>query len=139
MILVSAVMTANPETVSPHDNLRVAKEKMQAGNFRRLPVVQAGELVGILSDRDLRRATNSPLVLRERWYDDMLLDNIRVLGAMTRDPISVAADAPLVTAAKLMRRHKIGGLPVMQADKLVGIITETDLLDYLISQLEQDA
>lgn len=136
MTLVSDVMTANPDTLSPQDPLRVAKEKMQAGNFRRLPVVQAGELVGILSDRDLRRATNSPLVLRERWYDNMLLENIRVLGVMTPDPLTIDASVPLVEAAKLMRDKKIGGLPVLSDEKLVGIITETDLLDYLIRQME---
>ncbi len=136
MKIVADVMTKNPETLSLHDTLRVAKEKMQSGNFRRLPVVQGGELVGILSDRDLRRATNSPLVLRERWYDDMLLDNIRVLGVMTPDPVTIDADAPLIDAAKVMRQRKIGGLPVVSAGKLVGIITETDLLDFLIQQLE---
>ena len=137
MTLVSEVMTAEPVTLSPQDPLEVAKDKMQAGNFRRMPVMQAGELVGILSDRDLRRATNSPLVLRERWYDDMLLKNIRVLGVMTPDPITIEASAQLLDAAKLMREKKIGGLPVVEAGKLVGIITETDLLDYLIRYLEQ--
>jgi len=137
MVKVSAIMTKNPVTVSPDEPLRVAMEKMQAGGFRRLPVVKEGELVGIISDRDLRRATNSPLVLHERWYDDMLLDHISVLGAMTPIPITVDADAPLLDAVRLMRNHKIGGLPVMDGDTLVGIITETDALDYLIQLLEK--
>ncbi len=138
MVKVSAVMTKNPETVSPDESLRVAMEKMQTGGFRRLPVLKDGALVGIISDRDLRRATNSPLVLHERWYDDMLLDHISVLGAMTPLPITVDADAPLVEAARLMRDHKIGGLPVLKNDKLVGIITETDALNYLIQLLEAE-
>jgi acetoin utilization protein AcuB len=131
---------------------------MAEGGFRRLPVVQSGRLVGIVTERDLRRATNSPFVLRERWYDDLILDQVKVWGAMTANPVTVEANAPLVAAAQLMRYHKIGGLPVVEAteysagdpraisvqdmpgeDRLVGIITEMDLLDYLIRLLEGQA
>jgi acetoin utilization protein AcuB len=143
MIIVSDVMTPDPITAMPDDSLRVARDRMAEGNFRRLPVVQASRLVGIITDRDLRRATNSPFVLRERWYDDLVLDQMKVWGAMTANPITVRADAPLTTAAKLMRDHKIGGLPVVTPDPkggdlLVGIITETDLLQCLIELLEKN-
>ncbi len=138
MIRVFAVMTENPATVSPDTPLRVARDKMQQGRFRRLPVVQNGKLVGIISDRDLRRATNSPLVLRERWYDAMILDHVQVLGAMTPNPITVEADAPLVDAVRLMHDNKVGGLPVMRNGLLVGIITETDIMQYMILLLEKE-
>ncbi len=149
MVSVTDVMTPEPVTVMPEDSLRLARDRMAEGGFRRLPVVQSGRLVGIVTDRDLRRATNSPFVLRERWYDDLILDQVKVWGAMTANPVTVDASAPLVAAARLMRDHKIGGLPVVQAaahspidpgvqdeGRLVGIITETDLLDYLIELLE---
>ena len=141
MITVADVMTPDPVTVVPDDSLRVARDRMAEGNFRRLPVVQAGRLVGIISDRDLCRAVNSPFVLRERWYDDLILDQVKVWGVMTANPITVDAGAPLVVAARLMRDHKIGGLPVVAEhpqgeERLVGIITETDLLQYLIELLE---
>jgi acetoin utilization protein AcuB len=148
MVTVIDVMTPDPVTVVPEDSLRLARDRMAEGNFRRLPVVQSGRLVGIVTDRDLRRATNSPFVLRERWYDDLILDQVKVWGAMTANPVTVEANAPLVVAAQLMRDHKIGGLPVVAgehlrsvqqvqgADRLVGIITETDLLDYLIKLLK---
>jgi acetoin utilization protein AcuB len=151
MVTVADVMTPDPVTVVPDDSLRLARDRMAEGNFRRLPVVQSGRLVGIVTDRDLRRATNSPFVLRERWYDDLILDQVKVWGAMTANPVIVEANAPLVVAAQLMRDHKIGGLPVVAgeyprnaqqvqgADRLVGIITETDLLDYLIELLEGKA
>ena len=136
MVTVSDVMTANPITVMPDDSLRLARDRMAEGGFRRLPVVQAGQLVGIISDRDLRRVANSPFVLRERWYDDLILDQVKVWGAMTANVVTVDADKPLSIAARLMRDHKIGGLPVMSGDQLVGIITGTDLLQYLIELLE---
>ncbi len=109
---------------------------MRQRGCRRLPVVEAGKLVGIISNIDLRRATNSPLVLRERWYDEFLLDHITVRGCMTPDPVTVTSQTPLVAAAKLMRDRKIGGLPVLDDGRLVGIVTETDLLNYLIRTLE---
>jgi acetoin utilization protein AcuB len=151
MVTVADVMTPDPVTVVPDDSLRLARDRMAEGNFRRLPVVQSGRLVGIVTDRDLRRVTNSPFVLRERWYDDLILDQVKVWGAMTANPVTVEANAPLVVAAQLMRDHKIGGLPVVTGeyprstqqvqgvDRLVGIITETDLLDYLIELLEGKA
>lgn len=151
MVTVADVMTPDPVTVVPDDSLRLARDRMAEGNFRRLPVVQSGRLVGIVTDRDLRRATNSPFVLRERWYDDLILDQVKVWGAMTANPVTVEANALLVVAAQLMRDHKIGGLPVVAgeyprsvqqvqgANRLVGIITETDLLDYLIKLLKGNA
>ena len=146
MVTVADVMTRNPVTVAPDDSLRLARDRMAEGNFRRLPVVQSGRLVGILTNRDVRRATNSPFVLSERWYDDLILDQIKVWGAMTANPITIMADDSLVVAAQLMRDHKIGGLPVMEVTgplsdekQLIGIITETDLLDYLIKLLSDQA
>ncbi len=141
MVTVADVMTPNPITVMPDDSLRLARDRMAEGDFRRLPVVQGGRLVGIISNRDMRRVMNSPFALRERWYDDVILDQLKVWGVMTANPITVDADAPLVAAAHLMRDNKIGGLPVLAKDYaqneecLVGIITETDLLEYLIRLL----
>jgi acetoin utilization protein AcuB len=154
MVTIADVMTPDPITVAPDDSLRLARDRMAEGSFRRLPVVQSGRLIGIVTDRDLRRATNSPFVLRERWYDDLILDQVHVWGAMTANPITVKPDGCLTVAARLMRDHKIGGLPVVEKVactqspkgvydargeqdeiKLVGIITETDLLDYLVELL----
>jgi acetoin utilization protein AcuB len=134
--VIDLVMTRNPATISSTDPIRMAVNRMQEKKCRRLPVVDNGKLVGIVSDRDLRRATNSPLVLRERWYDDFMLDHIPVRACMTEDPITVNPQTPIIDAAKLIHEHKFGGLPVVEGDKLVGIVTETDLLNYLIWMLE---
>ncbi len=134
---VEQVMTRDPATVAPNDSIRVAIDRMREKQCRRLPVVDGGKLVGIVTDRDLRRATNSPLVLRERWYDEFMLDHIPVRACMTEQPVTITPRALIVDAAKLMRDHKFGGLPVVDGARLVGIVTETDLLNYLIQALER--
>jgi acetoin utilization protein AcuB len=134
-MLVRDVMTENPIIVSPQESLRSAIEKMASAGCRRLPVVVEGHVVGIVADLDIREALNSPIILRERWQDEELIDHATVEACMTPDPITVTPDTPVVEAARLMRDRKIGGLPVMVGDDLVGIVTETDLLDALIQVL----
>lgn len=134
--LVEQVMTREPAVVTRNDSIRTAIQRMRDRGCRRLPVVEDGKVVGIVSDRDLRRATNSPLVLRERWYDEFMLDHVQVRACMTADPVTVSPATPIVEAAKLMRDKKFGGLPVVADGRLVGIVTETDLLNYLIRTLE---
>ncbi len=134
--IIQEVMTRDPVCVAPGDSIRVAIERMQERKCRRLPVMEQDRLVGIVSDRDLRRATNSPLVLRERWYDEFMLDRIPVRACMSEKPTTVTTHTPIAEAAKIMRDRKIGGLPVVENDHLVGIVTETDLLDFLIRTLE---
>jgi len=134
--IVAQVMTRAPAMVAPNDSIRIAIERMRERGCRRLPVVENSKLVGIVTDRDLRRATNSPLVLRERWYDEFMLDQVPVRACMTHTPVTVSSRTPIVDAAKLMRNRKIGGLPVVDDGALVGIVTETDLLNFLIRMLE---
>ena len=134
--VVEDIMTPNPLTVTPRNAIRSAVNLMREGGFRRLPVVDRGRLVGIITDRDLRRAANSPVVVREQWYDNFILDHIEVGSCMTPNPLTIEPDAPIAEAARIMRNHKIGGLPVVANEQLVGIITETDLLDFLIELLE---
>lgn len=133
--LVAEIMTRNPVTVTPRNAIRTAINLMREGGYRRVPVVDRGRLVGIITDRDLRRAANSPFVVREQWYDNFILDHIEVGSCMTPNPLTVEPTASIEDAARLMRSHKIGGLPVVTEGQLVGIITETDLLDFLIEIL----
>lgn len=133
--VVADIMTPNPVTVIPRNAIRTAINLMREGGYRRLPVVDRGRLVGIITDRDLRRAANSPFVVREQWYDNFILDHIEVGSCMTPDPLTIEPTAPIADAARLMRNHKIGGLPVVADGQLVGIITDTDLLDFLIELL----
>jgi len=133
---VRDVMTPDPITISPNHSIGTALARMRKGGFRRLPVVDHGKLVGIITDRDLRLAMNSPFVMREGWYDSYLMEHIEVRSCMTPEPVTVDADENLLDAVRLMRKHKFGGMPVIDDNKLVGILTETDLFDYLEQLLE---
>lgn len=135
---VREIMTSPVTSVDVDDPLVKALDLMRSGGFRRLPVLQQGRLVGVVTDRDLRLATNSPLVLSEKWYSEFILESIKVKACMTPDPITIGPDASVLAAAQLMRQKKIGGLPVVEAGALVGIVTVTDLLDFLIQRLEQE-
>lgn len=114
-MLISRLMTYGAETVSSHDSLQRAATLMARGGFRRVPVVDSGSLVGIISDRDVRAHAG-------------YLDSTRITAAMTPDPKTVTPSMSVEDAARLMISHKIGGLPVVQDGKLVGIITTTDVL-----------
>ena len=126
------IMTRNPASVGPSDSLRTVIQSMRSHKCRRLPVVDNGRLVGIVSDRDVRRALNSPFVLHERSEDEALLDGVVVAECMTPDPLTLPPQAPVVEAARLMRDRKIGGVPIVEGGRLFGIVTETDLLNCLI-------
>jgi len=132
---LSDIMTRDPVSVSPSDTLRVVLERMRQRNCRRLPVVEGGKLVGIVSDRDVRLALNSPFILRERREDETLLERVVVAECMTPDPVTLPPDASVLDAARLIHERKFGGIPIVDAGKLVGIVTETDLLACFIELL----
>jgi acetoin utilization protein AcuB len=112
-------MTQHPVIVSPQDILATAQEKMTTGHFRRLPVVHDGALVGILTDRDVRRHVG----VEERT---------RVAAAMTETPLTVSPATIVEEAVQLMLKHQIGGLPVVENGKVVGIITTSDILQAFL-------
>lgn len=112
---VARWMTRSPVVVESNEKLATVRRKMDQGNFHRVPVVEGGKLVGIVSDRDLREHVGS-------------LEDVKVNGAMTEPVVSVAPTTMLEEAANLLVKHKVGGLPVVEQGKVVGIITATDLL-----------
>lgn len=135
-MLVSEPMTPNPVTVSPDTPVTEALRLMREKKVRRFPVLDAGgKLVGIVSDKDLLHAAPSPATTLAVWEIPELLSKIRVEHVMTRNVITVQESTPLEEAARIMADNKVGGLPVMHGDKLVGIITETDLFKSLLELL----
>lgn len=135
-MLVGERMTRNPvtidETASIDDGLHLMRER----KVRRLPVLDAsGKMVGIVSDKDLLHAAPSPatsLSVHELHY---LLAKLTIKQVMSSPVISVSADTPLEEAARVMADNKIGGLPVLDGEQLVGIITETDVFKILAELL----
>jgi acetoin utilization protein AcuB len=126
---VSDIMTAKPITILQDQTLRQALELMERIGCHHLPVLSRdGHLVGIISDRDCRKALNQPMLVRERWEDDNLADTILVRHLMSPAPIVTEPDAPADEAARLMLVNRISCLPVMRSETLVGIITKSDVL-----------
>ncbi len=136
---VREIMTRNPVTLTPRNTLAEAKRMADEHGLRRFPVVSGGKLVGIVTDRDMRQALPSTAVVHERRYSDYVLDRVLVGGIMSRELTVVKPDTPVEEAARLILEHKVGGLPVVSRDKLVGIITETDILRAFIAQQKSEA
>ena len=135
MLTVNDLMTEIPNTVTPQTTIRQVIALMKSQACRQLPVLLNGKLVGIVTDRDVRLAMNSPLILHGRWQDDEILDNITAETCMTPDPMTVSPDTPAYQAANMLSIYKFGALPVVDKGVLVGIITATDFLDYFALQL----
>jgi acetoin utilization protein AcuB len=135
-MLVGDRMTKRPITISEDDSIDRGLDLMRSENVRRLPVVDKhGKLVGIVSEKDLLYASPSPATSLSIYEIPYLLSKIKMRDIMTQEVITVTEDTPLEEAARIMADHKIGGLPVMRDDKLVGIITETDMFKIFLEML----
>ncbi|HEX2440801.1 MAG TPA: CBS domain-containing protein [Methylomirabilota bacterium] len=127
-MLVRDLMTAKPITVDPETPMLDARQRMLAERIRHLIVVEDDRVVGIVTDRDIRLNLPSPATTLSVWEINFLLAKLTVRSVMTASVLMVEPDRPLGEAARLMVDHKIGGLPVVDGDRLVGIITESDFV-----------
>lgn len=135
-MLVRELMTRDPIAVTHDTPVPDALRLMREKKVRRLPVLDSHDrLVGIVSDKDLLYASPSPATTLSMWEIPELLGRLKVEKVMTRNVITVGEQTPLEEAARIMADSKIGGLPVMNGEKLVGIITETDLFKSLLELL----
>ncbi len=134
-VLVSDRMVRDPVCVAPSTSVSDALDVMKKNGIRRLPVVDRGRLVGIVTQTDLLRVSPSPASTLAVWEIPALLAKMKVREAMSSPPVTVAPDVPLEEAARLMRDKKVGGLPVVSDGKVVGVITETDVFDAFIDLL----
>ena len=138
MLTVRDLMSANPDTIRPDTLLRAVIDIMKVAGCRQLPVVdEHGRVIGIVTDRDVRLAMNSPMIMRSRWQDEELVETATADSCMTPDPITVGSDAPAYRAAEILSTYKFGALPVVDDGELVGIITVTDFLDRFAAQQPQ--
>ena len=126
-------MTKNPMTVTADTKVDEVAHLMKKHNFRRLPVVVDGKLVGFLSDSDLMRVAPSPATTLSRYEINSLLAKICVRDIMKKDVVSVNVDATIEEAALIMYKNKIGGMPVVSnMGAVVGVITETDIFKTFV-------
>jgi CBS domain-containing protein len=131
--LVQDWMTQDPITVTSETPLPDAHRLMEQGKIRRLPVIDDGKLMGIVTQGDVREASPSDANSLSIFELNYLLANLPVGKFMTPEPITVSSANVIARAAQLMLENKISGLPVVDGDKLVGIITESDIFRMLVA------
>lgn len=126
-------MTPQPYMISADASLADAREMMAEYGCRRLPVIDEDEiLIGIVSLGDLRQAAPSSVTSLSLFEISYFWAKLPVRSAMTPTPVTVEPQDSIQAACKLMLEHKISGLPVVEERRVVGILTETDILHYLV-------
>ena len=125
-------MTERLITITPRTTLPEAQRIMFEHNIRRLLVVNSDKLVGIVTLGDIREAKPSDATTLSIYELNYLMDRLTAKDFMTPNPITIPLDATIGEAAGLMIEHKIGGLPVVEDGKLVGMITETDICIFVL-------
>ena len=130
---VRDLMTHEVTTLRRNDKLSIADDVMRLGRIRHLPVLdEDGQVVGIVSQRDLFRGALARALGYGAHAQQKLLGQLVVKEVMTNDPVSIAPDAPLGDAARIMLKQKIGALVVIEDGNLVGILTEADFVRHFV-------
>jgi acetoin utilization protein AcuB len=134
-LTVAQYMTADPVSLDPEDSLMHALEVMRLKGVRRVPIVVAGRLVGLLTEGDLKRAEPSPLDESQEEFD-RVMEGTTIARIMIQSPMTVTPGLALLEAARILQRTKYGALPVVEDDRVVGILTDNDLLRAFIDVAE---
>jgi acetoin utilization protein AcuB len=134
-MLVGERMSHPVVTVPPDLPIMDALELIRREHIRRTPVVRDGKLVGIISEKDLLNAAPSSATSLSVWELNYLMSKITVREIMKTNVLTVAEDIAIEEAARIMADNKVGGLPVMRGDRMVGIITETDLFKIFLEMM----
>jgi CBS domain-containing protein len=132
-ITVADWMTTNVITTNPMTAISAAHQLMQEKQIRRLPVVDNGKLVGIITIGDVREASPSDATTLSIWELNYLWSQLTVQKVMTRNTLTVNPTTPILDAAEKMLDHKVSGLPVVNdKNQLIGVITESDIFRMLV-------
>ncbi|MGH7430574.1 MAG: CBS domain-containing protein [Candidatus Methylomirabilales bacterium] len=124
--------------VRPSDSVWIALKLLGERHIRHLPVVEDGRLVGIVTDRDIRLVYPSAVTADDKKQDPFdALEKISVGQIMTKRVFTVTPETSIADAARLLLERRIGGLPVVQGDLLVGIITKTDILAAFVEIMQK--
>ncbi len=128
---VSKIMATDVVALDRNASLGSAKDIMDQRRLRHFPVVENGNVVGVVSQRDLFRASLASMLGYEERTKKAFLDNLSIKGIMSDPPITVTADTGISEAARLMVEKKVGCLPVVDGNRLIGLVTDTDFLKVL--------
>ena len=138
-IRVRDCMSVDPATVGPKDSLQKVMSLLRRRDIRSVPVVENGRLIGIVTDRDVRQVAPAYPLFRDEDEIHRYTENLTVTAAMTADPMTIAPDAPLVEAAKVLETYRISSMPVVDDRRPVGMLTVTDVLRVFVEQNEEIA
>ena len=131
------VMTKEPLTIAPGETIGQADELMSENNIRQIPVVNGRDLVGIVTDRDIRSFLSSSLLGDPEARERVLRATVR--DVMTTAPIFLSPNDDLEEAVELLIEEKVGGIPVVdESEGLVGIVTYIDLLRCFLNRIQED-
>ena len=134
-MIVKEVMSKNPVTIGPATKLRVLNELMKANDVRHVPVVKNGKMIGIVTEKDIRYAMIPEKIPGKKVPQGWNLDHLKVQDIMIENTITIAQEAQVEEAARIIYGLKIHALPVMKNDKLVGIISVMDILGIFIEMM----
>ncbi|HYA28381.1 MAG TPA: CBS domain-containing protein [Acidobacteriota bacterium] len=132
-IRVADWMSDGVLAVETFDSIAVARQLMAKHRINQLPVLEQDHLIGIVTDRDIRDAYPTSMMINRTEAIDQFAEKVTVEEVMTRDIFVVRPETPLEKAVGLLRKHRIGSLPVVKNGQLVGIITRSDILDFVLS------
>ena len=129
--IVTDIMMGSPVTLKPEDTLDLANDIISLGRIRHIPVVDAGRLVGLLSERDLMGAAASHVFRLKQKSKSALLKSVLIRDVMKKRVVTVSPQTSIKDAAHLMADKKIGCVPVVSNGAIVGLVTTTDILRYV--------
>ncbi|WP_326910910.1 CBS and ACT domain-containing protein [Sedimentibacter sp. MB31-C6] len=128
-------MTVNPYTIAYDAPINDAVEIFRDNNLKRLPVTDNEKVIGILTQGDIQKVSPTKATSLSIFEINYLLSKVTVKDAMSKNPITISPDSLLEEAAVIMRKNRIGTLPVVENNKIIGIITESDIFDAFIDLL----
>lgn len=137
-IPVSEIMTKNPVTAQPQQSLYEANKLFNQHNIRHLPVVEKGHLIGMVSQTDLLRISYADLDEKDDSVVPAIYEMFTIGDIMTRVPVFIDISSTIKETAEILARQSFHSLPVLDQGKLVGIVTTTDLINYLLKQYDKN-
>lgn len=133
-VVVGDWMSEAVLAVEGFDSINIARQLMAKHRVNQLPVVKGEKVVGIVTDRDIRDAYPTSMAINRGEAIDRFADTITVDEVMSHNVLTVHPETPLLAAVALLKKQRIGSLPVVKKQKLVGIITRSDVLGFLLSE-----
>ena len=135
---VRDIMTIEVVTLKVDEELSLASDIMALARIRHLPIVEGDRLAGIISQRDLFKESLASAVGYDYGQDRKHLKAVPIKEVMIKDVVTIEPDAKIFQAGRIMLEKKIGCLPVVQGDALVGMVTETDILQFFVSRHQNE-